>query len=139
MRTYAQDVEINMEDIIVDAEADLPTPACPVFCGTVTVTVSGQDTPARIFCRNEDAQPAEYREAEADKCSADLAWEVWTAYEKQVGPLSLSDRDAFLKAAGSYCNVAIDDAKEKAMENDAEPPEPEYDTFKERDDCRYAD
>ena len=137
MRTYTQYLEVMIEDILMDAEADLPVPAFLTFRGTVTVTVSGKDTPARIFCRNEDAHPAEYREVESDKCAADLAWEIWTAYEKQVGPLSPSDRDAFLKAAESYCRVAIDDAECQALEQDAEPPEPEYDTREERDE-KYA-
>ena len=138
MRTYQQDVEIEIEEILMDATTDLPTPSCPLFAGQVTVTVSGKDTPARIFCRNEDACPAEYREAEADKCASDLAWDVWTAYDKQVGPLSLAQRDAFLIAAESFCRVAIDDAECRALEQDNEPPEPEYDTFRERDE-RYAD
>lgn len=137
MRSYTQDVEIEIEEILLDATADLPMPSCPLFEGIVTVTVSGADVPARIFCRNEDAQPAEYREVESDKCAADLAWEVWTAYDKQVGHLSLSDRDAFLKAAESFCRVAIDDAECRALEQDAEPPEPEFDTREERDE-KYA-
>lgn len=133
MRTYTQDVEIDINAILEDVAHDLPTPACPVFCGTVDVTVSGKDTPARIFCRNEDAQPAEYREAESDLLPCELAWQVWRAYAPQVGPLSLPDRNNFLFVAEGYCRTAIEEAEGKALEEDNEPPD--YDDTREE---KYA-
>ena len=119
MRTHTITVEVDMEDVLTDIGRDLPSPFCPVFRGEVTVTIDGWDRQA-VIRSTDNSRPAEYREATSDKWPADLAWEMWTDYEWQVGFLPLHDRDAFLLAAEGYAGRAIDKAEAEALRLDAE-------------------